>query len=273
MTQTIDDIELRLLLEAIYHTYHYDFRGYAQASIKRRMVKAREDFKCESYSQLQDQILRDSSKFHDLLSYLTVQVTEMFRNPSYYQAIRQDVVPILKTYPSLKVWVAGCSSGEELYSLMILFKEEGLFDKTIFYGTDINTDALKTAEEGIYRADRMPLYTENYKKAGGTGELSDYYTSAYDKAVFDKTLKKQAVFSDHSLVTDNVFAEVQLVSCRNVLIYFNRELQDRAFKLFSDSLQHNGFLGLGAKETIRFSSQAENFADFNRSERLYQKKA
>lgn len=273
MTDTIEDIELRLLLEAIFHKYHYDFRDYAMASIKRRLYKAREDFKCDTYSKLQDLILRDASAFHKLLSYLTVQVTEMFRNPSYFKAIRTEVVPHLKTYPSLKVWVAGCSSGEELYSLMILFHEEGLLDRTIFYGTDINTDALKIAEQGIYRVDRMQLYSQNYQKSGGRESLSEYYTAAYDKAVFNKDLKKNVVFSDHSLVTDNVFAEMQFVSCRNVLIYFNRTLQDRAFGLFKDSLPRGGFLGLGAKETLRFSSHSDDFEDFNRTEKIYQKKA
>jgi len=272
LQDTIEDIELRLLLEAIYHKYHSDFRNYAMASIKRRMSKACEDFNCSSYSMLQDVILRDDKVAHKILSYLTVQVTEMFRNPSYFKAIREEVIPHLKTYPSLKVWVAGCSTGEELYSLMILFYEEGILERTIFYGTDISSEALEVAEKGIYSTQKIKEYSKNYHDAGGKGSLSDYYTAAYGKAVFFKDLKKYAVFSDHSLVTDNVFAEVHLVSCRNVLIYFNRDLQDRAFGLFEGALRYNGFLGLGAKETIHFSKHANEFTDFNRNEKIYQKK-
>jgi chemotaxis protein methyltransferase CheR len=195
----------------------------------------------------------------------------MFRDPSYYRAIRTDVVPHLKTYPSLKVWVAGCSAGEELYSLAILFREEGLEERTMFYGTDINTDALNRAEAGVYDLERIALFTENHRRSGGKSSLSNYYTAAYGAAVFDKTLRERAVFSDHSLASDSVFAEVQLVSCRNVLIYFNRDLQDRAIGLFKDSLTRKGFLGLGAKENLRFSAHSDDFSDLVRDERLYQK--
>lgn len=267
-----DDIEIRLLLEAIFLKYHYDFRGYSSASIKRRLVQAKEYFKCSSYSMLQDRVLHDPSIFPELLGFLTVQVSEMFRDPSYFLAIREKVIPYLRTYPSLKVWVAGCSAGEELYSMAILFREEGLESRTMFYGTDINTEALKKAERGVYPLTQIPLYTQNHRKAGGKSSLSDYYTAAYGSAVFDKSLRERAVFSDHSLVTDAVFAEVQLISCRNVLIYFDRELQDRAIGLFRDSLSRKGFLGLGAKESLRFSRYSSDFADFLKEDRLYQKR-
>lgn len=267
-----EDIELRLLLDAIYHQYHYDFRSYAMASIKRRLKQAKERFHCHSYSMLQDLVLHDASVLPDLLSYLTVQVSEMFRDPHYFRAIREKVVPHLRTYPSLKVWVAGCSTGEELYSLAILFREEGLEERTLFYATDINPDALKKAQAGVYELERIALFTKNHRESGAKCSLSEYYTAAYGAAVFDKTLRQRTVFSDHSLVSDAVFAEMQLISCRNVLIYFTRELQDRALGLFKDSLSRKGFLGLGAKESIRFSSHGDAFTEFDRGERLYQKR-
>ncbi len=272
MADRTNDIELRLLLEAIFQKYHYDFRGYSMASIKRRLSHAREVFECETFSQLQDRVLHDPSVLPALLSYLTVQVSELFRDPAYFRAIREKVVPHLKTFPSLKVWVAGCARGEELYSLAILFREEGLEGRTMFYGTDISHEALKRAEAGVFELDRIPLFTENHRKSGGKTSLSDYYTAAYGNAVFDKSLRQKTVFSDHSLVSDAVFAEVQLVSCRNVLIYFDRELQDRAVGLFKDSLSRHGFLGLGAKESLRFARDADAFAEFAPQERLYQKR-
>lgn len=268
----IEDIEIRLFLEAIYLKYHYDFRGYAMASIKRRLLQAREQFDCRSISMLQDMVLHDESMLAPLMAYLTVQVSELFRDPAYFRAIREKVVPHLKTYPSLKIWIAGCSTGEELYSFAILFREEGLEERTLFYATDINQDSLRKAEAGVYDLDRMRLFTENHRLSGGRTSLSDYYTAAYGAATFDKSLRKRVVFSDHSLVTDAVFAETQFVSCRNVLIYFNRELQNRAVTLFADSLSRKGFLGLGSKETLRFTNQNGNFDEFSRDERLYQKR-
>jgi chemotaxis protein methyltransferase CheR len=268
-----EDIELKLLLEALAQKYHYDFRGYSMASIKRRMRQAREQLGCRSYSALQDRILHEPSLLPEMLSYLTVQVSEMFRDPSYFRTIREKVVPHLRTYPSLKIWIAGCSTGEELYSFAILFREEGLEERTMFYATDINPDALHKAEAGVYDLERIQLFTANHQRSGGRSSLSDYYTAAYGAATFDKSLRKQVVFSDHSLVSDEVFAEMQLISCRNVLIYFDRELQDRALGLFKDSLGRKGFLGLGAKESLRFSQHNNAFNEFSRDERIYQKKA
>jgi chemotaxis protein methyltransferase CheR len=269
----IEDIEIQLLLEGLYQRYHFDFRHYAHASIKRRLKQAREQMGFRSFSALQESLLHDPKMLGNLLGYLTVQVSEMFRDPSYFRAIRETVVPHLRTYPSLKVWIAGCSSGEELYSFVILFREEGLEQRTLFYATDINQDALGKAEAGIYDLDRIRLFTENHRKSGGKSSLSDYYSAAYGKASFDKSLRKQVVFSDHSLVTDAVFAEVHLVSCRNVLIYFDRGLQDRALGLFTDSLARKGFLGLGSKESMRFSDHAGSFTDCVREEKIYQKRA
>jgi len=268
----MEEIERKLLLEAIYQKYHYDFRGYASASIRRRLLQAKERFECRSYSMLQDRVLHEPAVLTELLGFLTVQVSEMFRDPTYFHSLRTKVLPYLKTYPSLKVWVAGCSSGEELYSLAILFREEGLESRTLFYGTDINADALRKAKQGMYPLDQIPLFTRNHQQSGGKVSLSDYYTAAYGSAVFDRTLRERAVFSDHSLVTDEVFAEVNLISCRNVLIYFDRDLQDRAVGLFKDSLGRKGFLGLGAKESLRFSRHADHFDEFVREDRIYQKR-
>ncbi|MDR4478961.1 MAG: CheR family methyltransferase [Nitrospira sp.] len=267
-----DEIELQLFLEAIYRRYHYDFREYSRASIKRRLLLARERMGCATFSALQERVLYDATVLPQLLDYLTVQVSDMFRDPGYFRALREQVVPHLRTYPSLKVWVAGCSSGEELYSLAILFREEGLESRTMFYATDINAGALAKAEAGIYDLQRLTLFTRNHNLAGGKGSLSDFYTAAYGAARFDKTLRRRTVFSDHSLVSDAVFAEVHLVSCRNVLIYFDRPLQDRAVGLFKAALVRKGFLGVGARESLRFNAHAETFAQVLPGERIYQKR-
>jgi len=208
-----------------------------------------------------------------MLRYLTVQVSDFFRDPSYFKAIREKVVPHLRTYPSLKLWIAGCSTGEEIYSFVILFREEGLENRTLFYATDINQEALETARRGIYSLDRVKAFTHNHRQSGGKSSLSDYYSTGYGGAVFDKSLRERVVFSDHSLVTDAVFSEMHLISCRNVMIYFDRDLQDRAIGLFRDSLPRNGFLGLGSKETLRFSAHTDAFSEFDRVERIYQRRS
>jgi chemotaxis protein methyltransferase CheR len=265
------DVELKLLLDGIYHLYHYDFRDYSQASLRRRLKTALLHFKCETLSQLQDRVLQEPELFHALLDHLTVQVSEMFRDPSYFRAVREQVVPLLRTYPSLKVWVAGCSAGEEAYSLAILLREEGLLQRSLIYATDINPRMLERAEAGIFPIDRIAGFTIQHRESGAKSSLSDYYTAAYGRAIFDKSLREHMVFSDHSLATDSVFAEVQFVSCRNVLIYFNKPLQDRAVGLFRDALCRQGFLGLGSKESLRFSRQAPSFVSFVQQERIYQR--
>jgi len=200
-----------------------------------------------------------------------VQVSDMFRDPGYFLALREHVVPLLRTYPSLKVWVAGCSTGEEVWSLAILLEEEGLLERTVLYATDINAEALRQAEAGIYDLERVAQFSANYQSAGGKRSLSDYYQAAYNGAIFRQSLKEQIVFADHSLATDSVFSEMHLVSCRNVLIYFERELQNRAVKLFYDSLIHRGFLGIGPKESLRFTSHAQAFAELVPQQRIYQR--
>jgi chemotaxis protein methyltransferase CheR len=272
MRNATEDIEIQLLLEALYQRYHYDFRHYARASIKRRLKQALTQMDFRSFSALQDGLLHDPALLPRLLDYLTIQVSEMFRDPSYYRTIREKVVPHLKTYPSLKVWIAGCSGGEELYSFVILFREEGIENRTLFYATDINPEALKTASAGVYALDRIKTFTVNHQKSGGKSSLSDYYTANYGRAVFDESLRARVVFSDHSLVTDAVFAEMQFVSCRNVLIYFDRSFQDRAIGLFRDTLPRKGFLGLGSKESLRFSNYARDFAEFVPEEKIYQRR-
>jgi chemotaxis protein methyltransferase CheR len=269
--QAAFDHELKLLLEAIYFKYQQDFRHYAVASLRRRVSQAMQHFGCESVSQLQHRVLHEPDVFARMLHYLTVQVSEMFRDPGYFKALRTDVVPVLKTYPSIKIWIAGCSNGEEVWSLLVLLAEEGLLDRALVYATDINNDALRAAEAGIYPLDRMPQYSANYIAAGGVRSLSDYYHAAYDGALFDRSLRRKVLFADHSLATDSVFSEVHLVSCRNVLIYFDRPLQDRAIALFRDALVRRGFLGLGSKESLRHTSHAGDFVELPGGHRLYQK--
>lgn len=266
------DIELRLLTEAIYAKYQYDFRHYATASLKRRLRQAISHFGVHTLSGLQERVLREPAVFHGLLSYLTVQVSEMFRDPGFYRALREQVVPVLKTYPSVKVWIPGCSTGEEVYSLAIVFREEGLLDRLLIYATDINPAALEAAQKGIYPGNRVAAFSQAYLAAGGKGSLSDHYTAAYGSAKFDRSLTREVVFSDHSLATDNVFAEVEFVSCRNVLIYFDRELQDRAVGLFRDSLARKGFLALGSKESLMFTTHSEAFTELVREHRIFQKR-
>jgi chemotaxis protein methyltransferase CheR len=270
MSTASGEIELELLLDAIFKKYHYDFRGYAMASMRRRIDTALTHFRVPNVASLQDMVLHDSKAFPELLRFLTVQVSDLFRDPSYFKAIRDKVVPYLRTYPSLKLWVAGCSTGEEAYSLAILLAEEGLLDRTLIYATDINQESLRIADEGMYDLARFSQFSANYLAAGGRGSLSDYYTARYSAALLDRKLKKAILFSDHSLATDNAFAEVELASCRNVLIYFDRALQNRALGVLRDSLCRRGFLGLGNRETLRFTAHASAFIEVAPSDRIYQ---
>ncbi|MBF0387536.1 MAG: protein-glutamate O-methyltransferase CheR [Candidatus Omnitrophica bacterium] len=271
LTPQFDD-ELKLLLEAIYLKYNYDFRRYAPASMKRTVVHALDRMGWNTLSELQEKVLQDTDCFYDLLQSLTIPVSEMFRDPSYFRALREKVFPHLKTYPSLKIWVAGCSTGEEAYSLAILLQEEDLLERTTLYATDINPRSLERAEKGVLSGEVLQKFTRNYQESGGKRPLADYYTAAVNSVKFVGTLKKNITFTDHSLVTDEVFAETQLISCRNVLIYFDRGLQDQVFGLFNASLCRKGFLGLGAQETIQFSKQAKHFDLFVKKDRIFQKK-
>ncbi|KQQ96555.1 protein-glutamate O-methyltransferase CheR [Massilia sp. Leaf139] len=267
------DIELRMLVEAVYLKYNYDFRDYTGASQKRRVLVALREMECATVSELQAKVLHQPEAFARLLQYLTIPVTEMFRDPEYHAALRSQVLPHLSTYPSLKLWVAGCSTGEEVYSLAILLHEEGLLERSIIYATDINPESLDAARRGVFPLDRMRLYTENYQKAGGKRAFSDYYTAAYGGALFERFLTENVTFADHSLATDSVFSETHFVSCRNVMIYFNRRLQNRVLGLFHESLCHRGFLALGSKESIDFSNHANRFEAVAKRERIFRKVA
>ncbi len=253
------DIELELLVQAIFLKYHSDFRHYSRSSLKRRLRHAMERLSCETLTSVQQRVLHDPAFFAQLLDYLTVPTTELFRDPEYFLAVREHVVPLLKTYPSVRIWIAGCSTGEELYSMAILLREEGLLARAILYATDINPGYLEVARKGIYSRDHIRKATQQYLKSGGRGSLADYFSAAYGNVRFDPGLIENAVLSDHSLATDTVFAEVHFVSCRNVLIYFGKALQDRAIGLFKESLIRKGFLGLGSRETVRFSGHAASF--------------
>ena len=272
MAVPIGELELRLLLEAIFDRYHYDFRSYAMASLKRRLAQACDTLRVGTLSGLQEKVLHEPESFSTLLQYLTVQVSDMFRDPEFFAALRTKVLPVLATYPSIKVWVAGCSAGEEAYSVAILLQEAGLLERSIVYATDINAQALRMAQGGVFELTRLRGFTENHRRSGGTTSLSDYYHASGESAIMDSALRRKITFSDHSLATDNVFSEVHLVTCRNVLIYFDHALQNRALRLFADALVSRGFLGLGSKESLRFIEAAGRFSDFSSPERLYRKK-
>lgn len=266
------DIEIPLLLEAIYQKYSYDFRNYSKAHIKRRLLHRMAISKHESVSQMQDRILRDKTFFIEMLEDLSINVTEMFRDPEFYLSFRNNVVPTLSTYPFIKIWHAGCSTGEEVYSLAILLKEENLLDRCQIYATDFNRKVLDVAKNGIYPNHDLEKYAENYMKAGGKANFSDYFTTKYGSIKFDQSLSKKMVFADHNLVTDQVFAEVNLIFCRNVLIYFNRPLQNKVLKLFYESLIHGGHLCLGNKESIRFTDFENQFRDIDPLQKIFKKK-
>jgi len=266
------DIEVRLVIEAIFEKYGYDFRNYSQAHIKRRILNR---FSVSGFRNLSEMIHETiyNPKFVDLLLMdLSITVTEMFRDPMFYQALREEVIPILQSYPFIKIWHAGCSSGEEVYSMAILLKEAGLYNKTQIYATDFNPFIIRQAKEGHYPVSRMKEFTLNYQKAGGKGSFSDYYTASNDSAKLLESLKKNIVFATHNLVTDSVFAEVNLVICRNVLIYFDRQLQDKVIQLFVDSLPNGGILCLGSKESLQFSSHYNEFNPLIGKEKIYIKK-
>lgn len=271
MRPEVSDAEIRLLLEAIYQRYHYDFRQYALASLRRRLLQAMTQLQCATLAELQQKVSGDATTFSRLLEYLTVQVSELFRDPEFFLAVRRQVIPLLATYPSIKLWVAGCSTGEEAYSFAILLAEAGLLERTRIYATDINDESLRKGQSGVYALDRMRQFTLNHRAAGGHGSLSDYYHASHDSAVMAPTLKQHITFADHSLATDSIFSEVQLVSCRNVLIYFARELQDRALGLFNDALCRRGFLCLGSRESVRFSQHARRFQELNAGQKIFRR--
>lgn len=266
-----DDIEVELFLEAIWRRYGYDFRNYARSSLRRRLAQLLTKLSVPSLSHLQYRILRDSPLFEQILNELTVPTTEMFRDASFFKILRNEVLPILSTYPALNIWHAGCSTGEEVYSLAILLMEAGIYDRTTLYATDINPTALATAAKGEYPLNRVREMTVAYQKAGGNQPFSSYYSVHANVARMAAELKKNIVFSTHNLATDEAFIEAQLVICRNVLIYFDRSLQDRAVQLMTRSLCHRGFLCLGSKESVRFLEAKSGLEDFSQDQKIYRK--
>ncbi len=267
------NLELDLLLEAIFQKYGYDFRSYSRASIKRRVLGGLARTGLESISKMQHEVIHDPVFFASLINELTVSVTEMFRDPCFFAAVRSKVVPILAQQPFIKLWHAGCASGEEVYSMAIVLSEAGLLDKTRIYATDLNVTMIDRARDGIFPIDKIKTYTSGYQQAGGVESFSQYYTARYDSAVLKSSLKENIVFADHNLTTDACFGEMDMIVCRNVLIYFGRDLQSRVVKLFSQSLAEGGFFCLGAKESLRLVRGDHGFERFGRKERIYRKGA
>ncbi|MBN1607361.1 MAG: protein-glutamate O-methyltransferase CheR [Polyangiaceae bacterium] len=268
----IEETEISLLLEAIFQRYGYDFRSYARASIERRLRQFLSSSGCDSISGMIPKALRNKAFATTLIQHFSISVTEMFRDPLVYLAIRREVVPLLRTYPHVKVWHAGCATGEEVYSMAITLEEEGLLDKATIFGTDFNDSALMQAKEAIYPASKMKEYTQNYQQAGGMASFAYYYHAHYDCAMIDSALKSHITFANHNLVTDSVFGEMHLILCRNVLIYFNRALQERALGLLTDSLVRGGFLCIGSKETLELSDVRERYEVVDDTARIFKKR-
>lgn len=266
-----EKIEIDLLIEAVKRYYGYDFSNYSKAHIKRRMSVFLSKHRYESISEMQHYVLHNPNIFEDFLNNFSINVTEMFRDPGFYKEFRETVIPILKTYPYLKIWIAGCATGEEVYSFAIMLKEEGLLERSTIYATDFNSKALQKAGKAIYSIDTIKSYTSNYQKSGGKSSFSDYYMANYNSVIINKSLKENIVFAEHNLVTDGVFTEANLIVCRNVLIYFDRDLQDKVLSLFNNSLIQGGYLALGTKETIQFSVINSKFSTVSKENKIYKK--
>jgi chemotaxis protein methyltransferase CheR len=264
--------EIASLLETLHQEYGYDFRQYCDVHIKRRILNRLSSLKLKSISELQDKVLHDKVVASEVLRDLSITVTRMFRDPDFYISLRKNVVPILKTYPFIKVWHAGCATGEEVYSLAILLREENLYDRTTIYATDYNQQALNEGREGIFSIKKIQKYTINYQLAAGQEPFSNYYMANYENAIIDHSLKKNIVWAHHNLVTDSVFAEVHLILCRNVMIYFNEDLQNHVQNLLFESLIRGGVLCLGSKESLRFCSIADEYQELDKKQRIFKKK-
>ncbi|MEX2490882.1 MAG: protein-glutamate O-methyltransferase CheR [Nitrospirales bacterium] len=267
----LEKLEIDLLLEGIRRRYGYDFTHYSYASLKRRLTQARDQAQLTRYTEMLDSLYHDESFFDQFLKHMSVPFTEMFRDPPFYQAIREQVIPILKTFPFVKIWHTGCATGEEVYSMAIWLHEENFLDRVRIYATDFNNHALDAAEKAVYPVKNIETYAANYRDAGGKREFSEYFSVGYDLMKIKDFLKNKITFSYHNLVTDDVFGEMNLVCCRNVLIYFDRTLQDRVLRLFTDSLRHGGFLCLGNKETLNFTSVKSLFEPVESRQRIYKK--
>jgi chemotaxis protein methyltransferase CheR len=264
----IEAIEIRLLLEAIHARYGFDLREYAHSSMRRRVRAALARSGLEHLGDLQHRILNDTAAFAEVLDDLTVRVTEMFRDPSFYRGVRERVLPVLRTYPHLKIWHGGCASGEEAYATAILLSEEGLYERAQIYATDLNAGALEQARQGVYAAERFELFAENHARCGGSAPLATYGTLAYGQFAVHESLKKNILFFQHDLVADHVFGEMHVIFCRNVFIYFDTGLRRRVTDKFAQSLYPGGFLCLGSGERLP-SSPTIPFSEFSREERIY----
>ncbi|HEX2699430.1 MAG TPA: protein-glutamate O-methyltransferase CheR [Acidimicrobiales bacterium] len=269
--EDLEDLELQLLLDGLAHHYGYDFRGYAKASIKRRMWRRMMEEGLATLSGLQEQVLHDPACMERLLLDLSINVTSMFRDPSFWSALRERVVPLLRTYPFVRIWNPGCSTGEETYALAIVLREHGLEERSRIYATDINAAVLERARDGVFPLERMQEFTSNYLAYGGSASFSDYYKVYGERARFDPSLLEHCVFAQHNLVSDDSFNEFNLIVCRNVMIYFDRELQDRVHDLFYRSLSRSGVLALGHKESIRFTTHAGMYEELDATEKLYRR--
>ncbi|WP_159799368.1 protein-glutamate O-methyltransferase CheR [Flavobacterium sp. MK4S-17] len=266
----INDRELELLINDVFEYYGYDFSGYARASFKRRVDRLYNLDGFKHFSDFLYKVKTDSQYFNRMVEEITVNVTEMFRDPLFYKYLRAEVLPVLATKPFIRVWHAGCSTGEEVYSMAILLKEANLLHKSLIYATDLNPVVLNMAKKGVFPMRMMKQYSENYIASGGTKDFSQYYTANYDVAKFAEELSEKMVFSQHNLVSDRSFNEFDLILCRNVLIYFDKDLQEKALELFDDSLAGLGYLALGTKETIKFSSVQNKFEQMGR-EKIWKK--
>ncbi|MBT2698787.1 protein-glutamate O-methyltransferase CheR [Bacillus sp. ISL-40] len=267
----MERIEIELLLEAVFRYYGYDFRNYAYPFIQRRISHRVGKDNLTSISALQEKVLRDSEVMGELLSDFSINVTEMFRDPSFFKSFRTKIIPLVKDYPEIRIWHVGCASGEEVYSMSILLHEEGIYEKTRMFATDINKSVLEKAKQGCFPLDRMQLYTKNYIEADGKRAFSEYYKAVDDKVFFHPFLQKNIVFAQHNLVTDQSFNEFDIIICRNVFIYFNKVLQNHVHTLLYNSLSPSGFLGLGKREGIKFTSYEHCYGEFDASEKLYRK--
>ena len=268
----IENIEMDLLLEAMFKRYGYDFRQYSKSSIRRRIKQFLIKSGCSNVIQLIQKILYDEYLFESLVYNFSVTVTEMFRDPDFFLTIREKLVPYLKTYPSFKIWHAGCATGEEVYSMAIILKEAGLYDKGNIIATDYNDASLEKAKDGVFPIEQIKLYTENYQKSGGSNSFSEYYHSKYNYSILENSLKNNIFFTNHNMAMDSVFGIMNVVICRNVLIYFDKELQNRVLNLFDESLVPNGFLCLGTKESLRFSDIVDRYKPVDDEQKIYQKK-
>jgi chemotaxis protein methyltransferase CheR len=266
-----EQLELRLLLDAVYEQYGYDFREYARSSLSRRVWRRVLEEGLETISGLLERVLHDPACFERLVHDLSINVTSMFRDPSFFSAVRAKVVPLLRTYPFIRVWNPGCSTGEETFSLAIALAEEGLGPRTRIYATDVNTTVIEEAKAGLFPLEKMREYTDQYIRAGGKAAFSDYYKVFGEKARFDPALVDNVVFAQHNLVSDAAFNEFHLIVCRNVLIYFDRSLQEKVHALFLHSLSRFGILGLGHKESIRFTEHADAYEELDPNEKLYRR--